>query len=205
MPDTESDVARTRTLSTRLNRWVRSTLAVSGGALGRRDSAGVLVIVTILYLGAFLWAIGDLRFQSVGFDLLVVNEPLSRTFESAPGAYIHEPIALVDLWILRLLFSPLNVLLGLAISVLVGLNLALSYLAVTQPKSCGVGATTGVFASVPALLAGSACCAPVLFIVLGITASSTLLTLFTWLLPIAVGLLLVSLIYLAGKIDPTAV
>lgn len=205
MPDTESDAPQTGTLSNRLDGWVRSTLSVSSGAVRRRDSSGVLVIVTLLYLGAFLWAIGDLRFQSVGFDLLLVNEPFARTFESAPGAYIHEPIALVDLWVVRLLFSPLNVLLGFVISALAGLNLALSYLAVTQPKSCGVGATTGVFASIPALLAGSACCAPVLFIVLGITASSTLLTLFTWLLPIAVGLLLASLVYLTGKIDPNAV
>jgi hypothetical protein len=196
---------RTPRLATRVGGRIRSTLSVSRGALGRRDSAFVFVIVTLLYLVTFLWAIGDLSFQSVGTDFFTVSDPYSRALEPAPGAYMHEPVALLDLWVARFLISPVNVALGLGVSLLVGVNLALSYLAVTQPKSCGLGAASGIFAAIPALLAGSACCGPALLVVLGITASSTLLTLFSWLLPIGVGLLLVSLVYVSGQIDPTAV
>lgn len=97
----------------------------------------------------------------------------------------------------------MNLLLGFGLSVLVGLNLALSYLAVRQPASCGIGAGTGLLASIPALLSGTACCAPVILIVLGIQASALVLSLFVWLLPIGTGALLVSLVYVATRIDPT--
>ena len=103
------------------------------------------------------------------------------------------------------MFSGENTAIGLVISLLVGLNLALTYLAVTQPKSCGIEAGTGVLAAVPALFAGSACCGPVLFLVIGIQAGGVLLTAFQWLLPAAALLLLGSLVLVAGRVDPTAV
>lgn len=96
----------------------------------------------------------------------------------------------------------MNALVGLALSGLVGANLALSYLAVVQPRACGIGAGTGVLASVPALLSGTACCAPVILVVLGIQASAALLSLLAWLLPVGVALLLLSLAYLTTKVDP---
>jgi hypothetical protein len=61
-----------------------------------------------------------------------------------------------------------------------------------------------VFASIPGLLAGSTCCAPVLLVVVGIQASGLVLAAFVWLLPVSVALLLGTLVYVAGKIDPAA-
>ncbi len=181
------------------------TTAVSRGALARRDSAAVFSLVTLVYLLGFLLAIGDLNYRpEAGLSMLVVEEPLSRMLEPGPGPFAYEGIATIDLLVARYLFSPVNLAIGLGLSLLVGLNLALSYLAVTQPKSCGMGASTGVFASVPALVSGTACCAPVIFLVLGIQASAALLSVFVWLLPIGVLLLLGSLAYVATKVDPTA-
>ena len=77
---------------------------------------------------------------------------------------------------------------------LVGLNLAATYLAWTQPKACELGLpSTAILASLPAVLSGTACCGPVVLIVLGIQASSVLLTAFQFLLPVAVLMLLGSL------------
>jgi hypothetical protein len=100
------------------------------------------------------------------------------------------------------LFS-LNTFFGLGIASLVGLNLGLTYLAWRQPAACGIGSSSsGFLASIPAVLSGTACCGPVVLIVLGIQASGIIVTAFQFLLPIAVVLLLGSLVLVGRQIDP---
>lgn len=70
------------------------------------------------------------------------------------------------------------------------------------PRSCGGGA--GLVAGTPALLAGSACCAPVVVLVLGVQVTWTLITVVTWQLPASVLLLVATALYVAGRVDPTA-
>ncbi len=181
------------------------TGAVCRTVVRRRDSAAVLTAVTLTYLAVFLWALGDLLVQSgVGYSIFVADRPLARAFRPAPGAFLFQPVALVELGVVVWELSPLNTLLGGLIASLVGLNLSVSYLAVTQPKSCGLSASAGILASVPGLLAGSTCCAPVLLLVVGIQASGILLTAFVWLLPASLLLLVATLVYVAGKITPAA-
>ena len=74
------------------------------------------------------------------------------------------------------------------------LNIALSYIAIVQPKVCYGNPTLGVFSSLPALIAGSACCGPIILLVLGIQASVSLIALFGVLVPIAIMLLLGTLV-----------
>ena len=187
-----------------LNSLVR-TVSVVGSASRRRDAAAVFIATGGAYLLVYFYAIGNLSYQpGIGYEVLLVDSPLSRTFEPGPGRFAYEPIAIVDLWIVRYLFSPINTAIGLGLSLLVGANLALSYLAIVQPKACGIGTSSGLLASIPAVLAGGACCAPVLLLVLGITAGGTLLTIITWLLPVGVVLLVGSLVYLARQINPSA-
>ncbi len=171
----------------------------------RRDATIVFVVTGIAYLAIYLYAIGNLAYQpGIGQNIILVDDPLTRMFDPGPGSFSYEPIAVIDAWSVRYLLSPINTLIGAFLGVLVGINLGLSYLAIIQPKACGIGAGSGILASVPAVLAGSACCAPVLLIVLGITASGTVLSLITWLLPIGIVLLVASLIYLARQINPGA-
>ena len=172
----------------------------------RRDSLAVLLTVTVAYLLVFLLALGDIVVHSeAGVSVFVAENPLSRAFRPAPGAFLFQPVALLELGVALWEFSPLNTLLGLAIAALVGLNLAFSYLAVTQPRSCGLSAGAGLVASVPGLLAGSTCCAPALLVVAGIQASGIVLTAFVWLLPVSLALLVGTLVYVAGMVDPDAV
>jgi hypothetical protein len=97
----------------------------------------------------------------------------------------------------------LNTLIGVLVAGLVGLNLAVSYLAWTQPAACGVGGpASGLAASVPALLSGAACCGPVVLLALGIQVSGILLTTVQYLLPVAVLLLVGSLLLVCRQVDP---
>lgn len=182
-------------------------MAMAAGVGRRRDTVTVFGLSVVGYLFAFLWMMQNMFVGfDAGFSLSVpVADPLSRMFQQSTSQYAFEPIAVIELGVVTWLFSPLNTLIGLTLAVLVGLNLALTYLAVRQPKSCGIGASTGIIASIPALLAGSACCAPIIVVILGIQMSGVLLTAFTWLLPVGAAMLVGSLFYIAGKVDPTAV
>lgn len=207
MSGTTAGRTRLRAVPKAAKQRLRDTGRVSVGVLGRRDSLAVFLAVTASYLFAYLYAIADVAIDTAaGFSYdMPVADPLARMFEPSPGQFSYEAIAFVELGVVNWVFSPLNTAIGLGIATLVGVNLAVSYLAISQPASCGIGAGSGLLASVPALLAGGACCGPVVAIALGIQVSSTLLTVYSWLLPASVGLLLVSLVYVAGKVDPTAV
>lgn len=193
----------------RLAGGLRGRLGATRTALAllvrRHDSLAIAAVVTIGYLVTFLWIIGDLAFRpDVSMTLVVVDEPLARMLERT-GPATYEAIALIDTGVVRLLFSPINVTIGLLVAALVGVNLGLTYLAIVQPAACGLEVGSGVAASIPALLSGTACCGPVVLIALGVQASGLLLGLFAWLLPIGIGLLLLSVLYVAVKIDVTNV
>jgi hypothetical protein len=170
--------------------------------LRRRDSRIVFGAVVTVYLGLYLWAVGHLAPGLGGVDVLVVADPLGKFLQPALGPFSFTPIARISAGPITYLFS-LNTVIGFGLAVLVGLNLALSYLAWRQPRACGIGkSSTGVLASVPALLSGTACCGPVVLLVLGVQASGLLMTGFQFLLPLAVLALVGSLVLVGRQIDP---
>lgn len=194
---------RLRGLSDRLRSIAARTVTAVRGALGRRDARAVATGIAFGYLAVFLFAVGDVSLRGGGVSLTLVRDPLGLLFQRT-GPLTFEAIALVELGPVRWLLSPVNTAVGGVLAALVGLNIALTYLAVVQPRACGIGASAGLFASLPALLSGTACCGPVLLVVLGIQASGLLIGLFGVLLPAGVVLLVGSLAYVAGKIDPAA-
>lgn len=182
----------------------RTGFAVSA-TLHRRDGLAVFLGVALAYLLSYLYAIGHLAPGDGDVGILVVSDPLGRFFQQSLGPLSFEPVAQVSFGVGTYLFS-LNTLLGLGLAVLVGLNLAVTYLAWRQPKACGLSASeasSGLLAGIPALLSGSACCGPIILVIFGIQASSTLLTAFQWLLPVAVVLLIGSLLWVGRRVDPT--
>lgn len=186
---------------TRATRPLGRTQRAIAALLRRRDAALVFGVVAAGYLVAYLIAIGRLVPGRGDVGALVVSD-LSIAFRRT-GAFSFEPIARLDLGALTLLFSPLDTLLGLALATLVGLNLALFYLAWTQPVACGIEGASGALAAIPALLSGTACCGPVLLLVLGVQASGLLLAVFDVLLPVASIMLLGSLVLVGRNVDPT--
>lgn len=181
----------------------RRTTAAIRLALGRVDPAAIGASAGAVYLVAFLHLADRLAIRPrVGFSWFVVDRPFERALERT-GPLSFEPVALLDLGVVRLLVSPIDVTVGAVLAALVGLNLAVAYLATIRPRSCGAGAGTGVAAAVPALLSGSACCAPAIVLALGVQASGAMLAVVPWLLPLGVALLLANLISVAESIAAT--
>ncbi|WP_255152455.1 hypothetical protein [Halorarius halobius] len=186
----------------RLGAAVASTRAGVRAVFGRRDARLVVAGTTVGYLLVYLYALGHLAPGIGGFEVVVVADALSTFVRPALGPLSFTPVARVTLGPVTYLFS-LNTLLGLGVAVLVGLNLGLTYLAWRQPAACGVGSSSsGLLASVPAVLSGTACCGPVVLIVLGIQASGIVVAAFQFLLPVAVVLLVGSLLLVGRQIDP---
>ena len=181
---------------------VARTWAGLGAALRRRDGQAVFLATTVSYLLVYLYALGHLAAGLGGWEIVVVEDALGKLFQPALGPLSFEPVALVRLGPVTYLFS-LNTIIGLGLALLVGLNMALTTLVWRQPAACGIGeGSTPIFASVPAVLSGSACCGPVVLFALGIQASGTLLTVFQFLLPLSVLLLLASLVVVGRTYDP---
>lgn len=180
------------------------------GSLARRDGRTIFGLGTVLYLLVYLWGIGQL---TVGgrpplgtVDVVIADDPLGMmTRQIAP--YQWEPIAILHLapyglGPIDLLIAPMNLLLGLALAVLVAVNLAVAWVAWRGPAACRIGPGAGAVAGVPALLSGFACCGPTILFVLGIQASAGLLAAMQWFVPIAVVLLIGTLVWVGRFVDP---
>lgn len=148
------------------------------------------VAMGLVYLVLFLIALQDISLGGDGFEFLSIE--WTRMFDRT-GAVTFEPIARLTIPGLTILLSPINILIGLGVAALVGLNLVITYIAFRQPSVCSFNRSTGVFASLPALLAGSACCAPAIVLILGLQVSSLFVSVFQALIPVSVVLLLITL------------
>lgn len=146
--------------------------------------------LALLYLALFLIALQDISPGGRGVDFLTVE--WTRMFDRT-GTITFEPIAMLTLPGLTLLISPLNILIALGLALLAAANLVVTWIAFTRPKACTFNRSSGILASVPALLAGGACCAPAIVIILGLQVSSLLISVFQVLIPVSFVLLIATL------------
>lgn len=156
----------------------------------------VAAVVGVIYWLAYQLAIQDLvlhgRMGPMGLRL--AEHPWEVILQRR-SLFQFEPVALLQLPFLSWTLSPMNGLIGAALALLVALNAGCAWIAVTQPRLCRARPSAGLLAAVPALLAGSACCAPVAFLVLGLPVTASIIGLFDVLLPLAALLLLAALRY----------
>jgi hypothetical protein len=158
----------------------------------------VAALVAVPYLLLYLTALGDISPGGSGSELLTAE--WRRMFDRT-GPLTFEPIAQLTLPGVTMLLSPVNLLIGLLVSLLAAVNLTVSYVAFRQPSVCRFNRFTGILASLPALLAGGACCAPTIVLILGLQVSSLLMSVFQVLIPLSVLLLLVTLVLALGRTD----
>lgn len=182
---------------------VDRTHAALVAAAGRRDARLVFLGLGVGYLLVYLATVGDLSVgRGSGALTIRTVEDLSLAF-STTGFFRFEAIALVTVAGVTYLFSPLNLALAGVLSALVGANAALSYLGLVQPRACGLEASSGVFSSLPALLSGAACCGPTVLLLVGVQASATLVSGFQLLVPLALVMLVGSLLLVGRNVEPS--
>lgn len=172
--------------------------------IARRDTAAALLLGVSAYLVLYSYTTGALTATGrPGFELQVVADPFTRALQQT-GYLSFEPIARIQVAGISYLFSPLDFSLAVLLAVLVGVNLAVTYLGLVQPTACGLAPSSGVLAAVPALLSGAACCGPIIFVALGIQATGVLLTGVRLLIPVSILLLAGSLLVVGYRIDASS-
>jgi hypothetical protein len=146
--------------------------------------------IAAAYLMLFLVAVADLTIDGVwrplsGFAASDWQNLVLR--QRSPFQF--ETVAVVEAPWLVWLISPMNIAIGLTLGLLTGLQIALVRIAKDCAVACGLSPATGILAGLPGLLAGSACCAPLLFVLLGIQVTASMVTLMGLLVPVAFFLL----------------
>ncbi len=157
--------------------------------------------LALIYLALFLIALQDISLGGYGYDFLSVE--WTRMFDRT-SAITFEPIAQLTVPGLTILLAPMNILIGGVLAALAGLNLVLTYISFRQPAACDFNRSSGIMASLPALLAGGACCAPAIVLILGLQVSSLLMSVFQVMIPFSLLLLVVSLKMILDRTDPSA-
>ncbi len=119
--------------------------------------------------------------------------------ERAP--FLFEPIGAFYLGNIRLFLSVPNILLATLLGLLVAFNLALSYYSLRLLRLRGVRGFTSLLSTIPAIFSGMACCVPTIILVIGLQLTATLVTLWSFLIPLSIILLLVSIWWSLHKIQ----
>ncbi len=144
-----------------------------------------------VYALIYLYALGDLSTMPEAAWGVRAGDA-GRWLEQR-GVLQFEAIALLEAGRVVWLFSPMNTLVAAALGAVLALNLDGAWVLWRRPAACGLGGTTGgLFAAVPALIAGGACCAPSVLLLIGIPSLGAFAGLFGWLVPASLALLIAS-------------
>jgi len=189
----------------------------TGPRLAPRRYAGIIealrrhrlltTVVTVLYLVAYLWSIGDIvvtatdrtRFGAQPAIQVAADWPAKLLRQTAPFSY--EPILAVrPTGHIQLLLAPVNVALGLLLGGLVGANLAAAIHLHRTATTCRRRSFAGLLGALPGLLTGFACCAPALAFLLGAQVAAALIGLRDWLFPLAFAILFAGLAWSASRL-----
>lgn len=162
----------------------------------------IFISISLVYLFIYLVSLGDITFSGGSFGVASVewSKMLKRS-----GYLTFEPIYQLSTPVLTVLLSPINLVIGTAISTLVGVNLTVTVLAFGQPSVCDFNRSVGVISSLPALLAGGACCAPVIVLIFGLQMSTLVVSISQFMIPIAIVLLVITLVLILRKTRQDAI
>ncbi|MBD3895688.1 hypothetical protein IEI94_07460 [Halomonas sp. ML-15] len=146
--------------------------------------SGIMVLYTLLYL----WLTGDIAGGGRG-GWSTAFPAWERALQMR-GPFQFEPVGLISFGALVWTFSPLNTLLAAIIGLLVGVNIVAGWWLRMRPRQCGLGsASSGWVALLPALLAGGACCAPLILIWVGLPIAGIVAGVAPLLMPVALLIL----------------
>jgi len=137
-------------------------------ALHDRRARRTAVAVAAAYLLVYLLAVGDVTISPASDLARFVDLP---SLQAAPdwtakllqrrAAFAYEPVlALYPVNHVTVLVAPLDLVMGLLLGSLAGLNVAVALLARRASQACRLRGLPGLLGAVPALLTGVTCCVP---------------------------------------------
>ncbi|MEA5444595.1 hypothetical protein VCB98_02040 [Gammaproteobacteria bacterium AB-CW1] len=148
----------------------------------------------LAYAGFYLYAIGDIDVMDSSLWGLMVGELSLERILSARAVFQFEPVVMIEAGYLVILISPLNLAMTVLLAGLLAANLH-GVLHLRANPSCRYSASGSLSGALPALLAGGACCAPSLILLLGLPGLGAFAAFFAWLVPVSLLALAASRIW----------
>lgn len=166
----------------------------------------IALISAFLYLLTYLYSIRHIVFLR-GVALPVEAVPAfqvvpdwSAKLGKTIAPYAYEPLAALYLTPqLTIFLAPVNLLLGLMLGTLVGINLALAVHQFKRQRACHRPTVSGFLGSLPSLLTGFTCCVPTVALVLGANSVLALIALRAYLVPVSTFLLVAGALWGAWR------
>lgn len=165
----------------------------------------VFILTSLIFFFVYFFSLGYISYFPDFNNLTrmeIVDDWTGKIFrERVP--FVWEPIATMYVLSFAFFVSIPNLILGILLSTLVGLNFSVSFFSYSLPKICRINPSKTLSITLPSLLTGFACCAPTFIIALG-SATAGLTTLFISVrpifMPISFLILTFSLIWSLNKI-----
>lgn len=176
-----------------MNKW-RLYISHVRKTFSDKRTKWIVVLATIVYMIFYFAITGLVAVYSLSgpFEIFISDNWPNLIFrERAP--FNWEPIGYITVGQVEIFLAVPNIIFGLIIAILVGLNLGASAYTYLNRTVCKVDPTKSVLAAVPALLTGVACCGPSILLSLGI-ASAAVTVAFISILPLLFPIALVGLI-----------
>jgi hypothetical protein len=159
---------------------------------GRNRLSGALGLAYALF---YLYSLGDFTFYGPPAWGGYINALSWDRVFTARAPFQFEGVAVLELGYLVWLVSPLNLLIALLLSGLLAANVHGALYLSAQPQACRTGSGGVLMSALPAVMAGGACCAPSLLLLLGIPGLGALGAYFGWLVPVSLLALMVNRIW----------
>lgn len=134
--------------------------------------------------------------------LLAVPDPLQRMLVMR-APYLWEPVAMITALGITLFISPLNLLLGSFLALLVGTNFMVAVFSYQYRNTCRLDTGAGLAGVLPGMLSGFACCAPTFVIALAPALSSFtvyFLAIQPFLIPFSIAIMLLGLCWSVSRL-----
>lgn len=139
----------------------------------------------VLFAALYLYVIGDIDIVGPPSWGLFVGEFSLGRILSARAPFRFEPVLMLEAGYVVFLLSPLNLFITLLMAGLLAANLHGAIVLHRDPQ-CRLSTGGSFSGALPALLAGGACCAPSLILLLGIPGLGAFTAFFAWLVPVSI-------------------
>lgn len=179
--------------------WVKKIKAI----LKNRKSLIIGIIVGLAYILVCLISIEHIFWSGQKASMFFVETPMQKML-IARAPFIWEPVGSISLFGVTIFISPLNIITGMILGLLVGVNIMVSVFSYKYRKVFRLNTGYSLAGILPSMLSGFACCAPTFIIALAPALSSFtvfFLSIQPFLIPFSVIAMISGLIWSVSRLN----
>lgn len=156
----------------------------------------VFILYVLIYLAATQFFVFDKRVAAEeGFFIIKIAENWQELILNQRAPFLFEPIGILYLGGLKFFIAPINILIAALLGLLVALNISVSYYSFRTLALRGAQGIISLLGTIPAIIGGATCCVPLLILLIGLQLTATLVTVWSFFVPLSFILLIGTLVW----------